>query len=250
MALTGPGGGCFHRLTGLLSQKGLGFPNSKQFTLMKYVPYYRVSTASQGKSGLGLSAQREIVHRFVKPGYQLLAELVEVESGKRADRPQLEAAIALAKRQGARLLIAKLDRLSRNVSFIFSLRNSEVDFVACDSPDANTLTVGIMAVLAQHERELIGERTRAALQAKKAQGFTLGTPNLTPAISALGREVHQHNARTHPANVQAAELIRLYRSEGVTYQAIAGKLNVMGFRTRRGKCFAPMSVQRLDVIKL
>ncbi|RYF73503.1 MAG: recombinase family protein, partial [Cytophagaceae bacterium] len=119
---------------------------------MKYVPYYRVSTASQGKSGLGLSAQREIVNRFIKPHDQLLPEFVEVESGKRADRPQLDAAIASAKQQGARLLIAKLDRLSRNVSFIFSLRNSEVDFVACDIPDANTLTVGIMAVLAQHER--------------------------------------------------------------------------------------------------
>ena len=216
-------------------------------SFMNYVPYYRVSTAGQGKSGLGLCAQREIVLRFLKTGDQLLDEFVEVESGKRADRPQLTAAIALAKQQGARLLIAKLDRLSRNVSFIFSLRNAEVDFVACDIPDANTLTVGIMAVLAQHERELIGERTRAALKAKKAQGFTLGTPNLTPAISEQGRRVHQANARTHPANVQAAELIRLYRNEGLTYQAIADRLNQMGFRTRRGKPFLAMSVQRLDL---
>ncbi|XAZ81965.1 recombinase family protein (plasmid) [Fibrella sp. ES10-3-2-2] len=213
---------------------------------MKYVPYYRVSTASQGQSGLGLAAQREIVHRFVKPGDQLLTEFLEVESGKRADRPQLAAAIALAKQQGARLLIAKLDRLSRNVSFIFSLRNSEVDFVACDIPDANTLSVGIMAVLAQHERELIGQRTRAALAAKKAQGCQLGTPNLTPAISALGRQVHQHRAGTHPANVQAAELIRLYRQQGLTYAAIADRLNRMGFITRRGKVFRAMSVYRLD----
>lgn len=213
---------------------------------MKYVPYYRVSTASQGKSGLGLSAQREIVARFLKSGDELLAEFVEVESGKRADRPQLASAIACAKQHGARLLIAKLDRLSRNVSFIFSLRNSEVDFVACDIPDANTLTVGIMAVLAQHERELIGERTRAALRAKKAQGYKLGTPNLTPTISALGRAVHQERARTHTANVQASELIRLYRNEGLTYRAIAARLNQMGFRTRRGKLFAPMSVKRLD----
>ena len=213
---------------------------------MDYVPYYRVSTAGQGKSGLGLSAQREIVSRFVKTGDQLLLEFVEIESGKRADRPQLTAAIAHAKQHGARLLIAKLDRLSRNVSFIFSLRNSEVDFVACDIPDANTLTVGIMAVLAQHERELIGERTRAALQAKKAQGFKLGTPNLTPAIREQGRLVQQHNARTHPANVQGAELVRLYRNEGLTYQAIAERLNRMGFATRRGKPFQPMSVHRLD----
>ncbi len=156
---------------------------------MDYVPYYRVSTAGQGKSGLGLSAQREIVSRFVKTGDQLLLEFVEIESGKRADRPQLTAAIAHAKQHGARLLIANLDRLSRNMSFIFSPRNSEVDFVACDIPDANTLTVGIMAVLAQHERELIGERTRAALQAKKAQGFKLGTPNLVAATVALAQEV-------------------------------------------------------------
>ncbi|WP_018622707.1 recombinase family protein [Spirosoma luteum] len=213
---------------------------------MNYVPYYRVSTAGQGKSGLGLLAQREIVNRFIKPSDQLLDEFVEVESGKRADRPQLAAAIAYAKQQGARLLIAKLDRLSRNVSFIFSLRNAEVDFVACDIPDANTLTVGIMAVLAQHERELIGQRTKAALAAKKAQGFKLGTPNLTPAISELGRERQQQNARTHPANVQAAELIRLYRKEGLAYQAIALQLNRMGFRTRRGKAFQAMSVLRLD----
>ncbi|RYF52768.1 MAG: recombinase family protein, partial [Cytophagaceae bacterium] len=101
----------------------------------------------------------------------------------------------------------------------------------------------------QHERELIGERTRAALTAKKAQGYKLGTPNLTPSISELGRQTHQANARTHPANLQAAELIRLYRNEGLTYDAIARRLNGMGFRTRRGNEFLAMSVQRLDVNK-
>ena len=213
---------------------------------MKYVPYYRVSTAGQGKSGLGLSAQREIVIRFLKADDELLAEFIEVESGKRADRPQLTAAIALAKQHGARLLIAKLDRLSRNVSFIFSLRNAEVDFVACDIPDANTLTVGIMAVLAQHERELIGQRTKAALAVKKAQGYKLGMPNITPAITALGLQVRQQNALMNQANRQAAELIRLYRLAGLTYQAIARQLNEMGYRTRRSKEFFASSVQRLD----
>ena len=213
---------------------------------MKYVPYYRVSTVGQGKSGLGLSAQRDIVQRFLKGEDELLSEFIEVESGKRADRPQLAAAIALAKQQKARLLIAKLDRLSRNVSFIFSLRNAEVDFVACDIPDANTLTVGIMAVLAQHERELIGQRTKAALAAKKAQGHQLGMPNITPAITALGLQVRKRNARTNQANRQAAELIRLYRLAGLSYQAIAQQLNQMGYRTRRGKEFFPISVQRLD----
>ena len=213
---------------------------------MNYVPYYRVSTAGQGKSGLGLAAQREIVQRFLKEEDELLAEFIEVESGKRADRPQLAAAIALAKQLGARLLIARLDRLSRNVSFIFSLRNAEVDFVACDIPDANTLTVGIMAVLAQHERELIGQRTKAALAAKKAQGHKLGMPNITPAVTQRGLAVRQQNARTNQANRQAAELIRLYRLEGLTYQAIARQLNQMGYRTRRGKAFFAISVQRLD----
>ena len=213
---------------------------------MNYVPYYRVSTAGQGKSGLGLSAQRDIVQRFLKGEDELLAEFIEVESGKRADRPQLTAAIAMAKQQKARLLIAKLDRLSRNVSFIFSLRNAEVDFVACDIPDANTLTVGIMAVLAQHERELIGQRTKAALAAKKAQGFKLGMPNITPAVTQRGLAVRQENARTNQANRQAAELIRLYRLAGLTYQAIAERLNQMGYRTRRGKEFYAISVQRLD----
>ena len=213
---------------------------------MKYVPYYRVSTAGQGKSGLGLAAQREIVHRFLKTGDELLEEFIEVESGKKANRPQLATAIALAKQQGARLLIAKLDRLSRNVSFIFSLRNSEVDFVACDIPHANTLTVGIMAVLAQHERELIGARTKAALAVKKAQGHKLGMPNMTPAIRQLGLDVRQQNARTDQANKQAAELIRLYRNEGLTYAAIAERLNAMGYRTRRGQPFFAMSVFRLD----
>ena len=213
---------------------------------MNYVPYYRVSTASQGKSGLGLSAQQDIVQRFLKAGDVLLEEFVEVESGKRADRPQLAAAIAHAKHNKARLLIAKLDRLSRNVSFIFSLRNSEVDFVACDIPDANTLTVGIMAVLAQHERELIGDRTRAALAAKKAQGHKLGMPNITPEVTSRGLVVRQQNAQTNLANRQAAELIRLYRKEGLTYRAIADRLNQMGYRTRRGQAFLAMSVKRLD----
>lgn len=213
---------------------------------MKYVPYYRVSTAGQGKSGLGLSAQQEIVQRFLKTEDVLLEEFIEVESGKRADRPQLAAAIAHANLHKARLLIAKLDRLSRNVSFIFSLRNAEVDFVACDIPDANTLTVGIMAVLAQHERELIGERTRAALAAKKAQGYKLGMPNITPEVTQRGLQVRQQNARMNLANRQAAELIRLYRKEGLTYRAIADQLNQMGYRTRRGQSFLAMSVKRLD----
>ena len=215
---------------------------------MKYVAYYRVSTKKQGQSGLGLESQREMVKGFLKPGDALLAEHIEVESGKRNDRPELEAAIALAKREQAQLLIAKLDRLSRNAGFIFKLRDSHVDFLAVDMPDANTLTIGIFAVLAQHERELISTRTRAALQQKKLQGFALGTPeNLTHGARTKGLQVRQENAASHKANRQATELIQMYREKGMTYQQIADRLNSHGFTTRRGKKFFAITVQRLHI---
>jgi DNA invertase Pin-like site-specific DNA recombinase len=131
--------------------------------LRTYTPYYRVSTRKQGNSGLGLEAQQAAVHAFIQEPAQLLEEFVEVESGKKNQRPQLLAAIAQARRVGSTLLIAKLDRLSRNAGFIFALRDSGVDFVCCDMPDANTLTVGLFAVIAQHERETISQRTKDAL---------------------------------------------------------------------------------------
>ncbi|PTX13133.1 DNA invertase Pin-like site-specific DNA recombinase [Pontibacter mucosus] len=215
---------------------------------MKYVAYYRVSTKKQGQSGLGLESQREMVKGFLKAGDTLLAEHIEVESGKRNDRPELEAAIALAKGEQAQLLIAKLDRLSRNAGFIFKLRDSHVDFLAVDMPDANTLTIGIFAVLAQHERELISTRTRAALQQKKLQGFALGTPeNLTHGARTKGLQVRQENAASHKANRQATELIQMYREKGMTYQQIADRLNSHGFTTRRGKKFFAITVQRLHI---
>ncbi|GAB3244119.1 hypothetical protein GCM10027346_41510 [Hymenobacter seoulensis] len=135
-----------------------------------FVSYYRVSTLKQGQSGLGLEAQQAAVKAFVLDPSRIVGEFVEVESGKRNQRPQLQAAIEAARQQGATLLIAKLDRLSRNAGFIFALRDSGVDFVCCDMPDANTLTVGLFAVIAQHERETISKRTRDALTAKKARG--------------------------------------------------------------------------------
>ena len=119
----------------------------------RYTTYYRVSTQKQGNSGLGLDAQRAAVRTFVPDPTQLGTEFVEIESGKKNQRPQLLAAIAEVRRAGATLLIAKLDRLSRNAGFIFALRDSGVDFVCCDMPDANTLTVGLFAVIAQHARD-------------------------------------------------------------------------------------------------
>lgn len=214
--------------------------------MKKYIPYYRVSTLKQGQSGLGLEAQRAAVHSFATGGGQLGEEFVEVESGKKNHRPQLAAAMAEARRVGGTLLIAKLDRLSRNAGFIFALRDSGVDFVCCDMPDANTLTVGLFAVIAQHERETISKRTKDALHAKKARGAQLGTPaNLTLEAVAKGQVVRQSNARTHQANRQAARLASLLQAQGHTLQQIAGELNESGYRTRRGKEFFSMSVQRL-----
>lgn len=213
--------------------------------MKKYVAYYRVSTAKQGASGLGLEAQSAAVATFLK-GATLVAEFVEVESGKKNYRPQLNAAIAAAKSEGAVLIIAKLDRLSRNAGFIFALRDSGVDFVCCDIPDANTLTVGIFAVIAQHERETISKRTRDALQAKKARGEKLGTPeNLTEAVREQGFVARQRNAREHSGNRQATALIVSRRSQNASFNQIAAELNNLGFTARRGGAFNQKQVQRL-----
>src|SRR6202047_102390 len=148
----------------------------------KFVAYFRVSTDRQGKSGLGLEAQRESVMNCLDGGrWTLIAEFTEVESGKRNDRPELEKALASCKKQKAKLVIAKLDRLSRNLAFIAALMDSGVEFIAVDNPHANKLTVHILAAVAQHEREMIGQRTRDALQAAKARGKRLGNPKLSEA---------------------------------------------------------------------
>src|SRR4051795_2710509 len=132
----------------------------------KFVAYYRVSTQKQGASGLGLDAQRKAVADYLNGGrWSLVAEFTEIESGKRNDRPELAKALATCKRQKAKLVIAKLDRLSRNLAFIATLMDSGVEFIAVDNPHANKLTIHILAAVAQHEREMIAQRTREALQA-------------------------------------------------------------------------------------
>jgi len=212
---------------------------------MKFVAYYRVSTAKQGRSGLGLEAQRASVQSYVKDG-QIIAEYVEVESGKRNDRPELAKAIEHARREEATLIIAKLDRLARSVAFIFTLRDSGVRFIACDMPEANTLTIGLLAALAQHERELISERTKAALAAKKARGCFLGSPqNLTREATLKASEARRQRALENPANQRATELALLYRNCGLSYTAIAEKLNSNGHVTRKGKRFTACTIQRL-----
>src|SRR6266513_3147515 len=148
----------------------------------KFVAYFRVSTDKQGKSGLGLDAQRKSVLDYLDGGrWSLIAQFTEIESGKRNDRPELEKALAACKKQKARLVIAKLDRLSRNLAFIAALIDSGVEFIAVDNPHANKLTVHILAAVAQHEREIISARTSAALKAAKARGKRLGNPKLSDA---------------------------------------------------------------------
>lgn len=212
----------------------------------KYIAYYRVSTARQGASGLGLGAQRTGVEAFTRGRGRIVGEFTDVESGKRNDRPELERAIAACKAEGAVLLIAKLDRLTRNVAFIFTLRDSGVQFVCADMPEANTLTIGVMATMAQHEREVISDRTRKALAEKKRQGFVLGRPeNLTPAAVEKGREVRRRNACRDENNRRAAALASAMRQAGRSWTAIAEALNGAGFRTRRGGRFRPVQVQRV-----
>ena len=211
------------------------------------ISYLRVSTQKQGASGLGLEAQRATVADYAKrTGGTIVAEFLEVESGKKNSRVQLAEAIAVAKRTGATLVIAKLDRLARNAAFIFALRDAGVSFVACDIPEANTLTVGIFAVMAQHEAELISTRTKAALKAKKMRGDKLGTPaNLTAEARAKGRQAHSRNAASNQNTVTAKGYAQLLRNGGATLRAMAETLNVEGFRTPRGGQFRAVQVLRL-----
>jgi DNA invertase Pin-like site-specific DNA recombinase len=147
----------------------------------RFVAYYRVSTDRQGRSGLGLEAQQKAITDYLNGGaWELVGEFIEVESGKRSDRPQLVLALEACRKRKARLVIAKLDRLSRSLAFIATLMEAGVEFVAADMPFANKLTIRILAAVAEHEREAISERTKTALAAAKARGTRLGTPATPP----------------------------------------------------------------------
>jgi DNA invertase Pin-like site-specific DNA recombinase len=199
----------------------------------KFVAYFRVSTDKQGRSGLGLEAQRRAVLDYLNGGrWSLEQEFVEIESGKHSERPQLTAALAACRKHKAKLVIAKLDRLSRNLAFIAALMESGVEFVAVDNPHATKLTVHILAAVAEHEREMISERTRAALKAAKARGTRLGNPQLTKAAKR-GTAAIKANARRFAANV--LPIIEEIERAGITsHNAIAAKLNERNVRTARG----------------
>lgn len=212
----------------------------------KFIAYYRVSTDRQGRSGLGMEAQREAVTRYLNGGnWQLLEEFVEVESGKRDDnRPQLAAALAACRKHKATLVIAKLDRLARNVAFIANLMDSKAEFVAVDFPTANRLTLHIMAAFAEHEREMISARTKAALAVRKAQGARLGNRTNLAFAQAKGGAAVKREADVFAANV--LPVIERIKATGATsYNAIAKALNDRGVKTAKGGTWAAATVRNV-----
>ncbi len=216
----------------------------------QFIAYYRVSTDQQGRSGLGLDAQRAAVESFLNgDGVEVLAEYVEVESGRKADRPELAKALAACRKNKARLVIAKLDRLSRSVAFIAQLMESGVDFACADMPTATPLTLHILAAMAEFEAKAISERTRVALKAAKSRGRKLGwsIPSRREEqarASANGAKAIRQNADQHAANV--VPVIAAIRAAGVgTLAGVAEALNQRGIKTARGGAWHPTTVKNV-----
>jgi DNA invertase Pin-like site-specific DNA recombinase len=207
----------------------------------RFVAYYRVSTDKQGQSGLGLDAQRQAVMTYLNGGtWKLVAEHTEVESGKRNARPELERALAACRKHKAKLVIAKLDRLSRNLAFIATLMDSGVEFVAADNPHANRLTVHILAAVAEHERAAISERTKAALAAAKRRGVKLGGPRLNEA-RRRSIAVRSDLADAFAANVRP--IIKEIQASGVSsMRGIARALTARGIKSPRGRDWSDVQV--------
>lgn len=219
----------------------------------KFVAYYRVSTAKQGQSGLGLEAQREAVRNHLNGGdWHLIGEFVEVESGKRSDRPKLHAALRLCRSTKATLVVAKLDRLARNVAFVSALMEAKVKFVCVDMPDANNLTVHILAAVAEAEAAMISARTKAALAAAKARGTKqIGGQRGDFRIKSVAAKGHAAGLKVRQA--KAAErkadwmpVIEDITASGVvTLLGIAAELNARGFTTARGGKWTATAVSRV-----
>ena len=227
------------------------------------VPYYRVSTRKQGDSGLGLDAQRTSVDRFrLHEQCNQIAEFLEIESGKKSNRPELRKAISTAKSRGAVLVVAKLDRLARNVAFTSALMESGVEFVACDMPQANRLTIHIMAAMAEDEARRISQRTRDALAELKAKGVSLGSarPGHWEAIEAKhGRNLRGWNGvepgrrliikkdRLNERYAEALPIILSLLERSVSHKEIAETLNRRGIKTTRGCSYTANTVYQVAV---
>lgn len=212
----------------------------------KYVAYYRVSTNRQE---YGVDAQRTVVRNFTgcKDGSCIEKEFIEIESGRNNARPILQEALAYCKRHKCTLVISKLDRLSRNASFLLALKDAGVNFVCVELPELTTLTLGVLASFAQFEAERISARTREALAARKAKGLKKRiVNNLTPARIRAGHEAIRNNARTAKEVVQTIDQIKTKRQAGKSYREIAAYLNERGFKTRNDKEFTAIQVQRID----
>jgi DNA invertase Pin-like site-specific DNA recombinase len=232
----------------------------------KFVIYYRVSTQKQGRSGLGLEAQQAAVEQYVAAhNGHVVRTFPEVESGKLADRPQLKQALLRCRQTKAVLLVAKLDRLSRNIAFLMNLEESGIKFQALDIPEANTLVLGVMIAMAQHERELISKRTQAALAARKARGQVLGTPAVRAAREAAGKPPvslepmmakqpegtaagrAKQTARADASAAEISPMIEAAREAGhSTLRAIAAYLNEQGATTARDSQWTAAAVQRVQ----
>jgi|SRR5688572_1300491 len=211
---------------------------------MRFVSYYRVSTHKQGIDGNGIEAQKRAVATYLTTlECELLGSFEEVESGSNNERPQLAAAIHLAKSKKAILVIAKLDRISRSASFLMQLQDSGVDFVACDMPNADKFTVGILALVAQREKELISQRTKAGLAVAKSRGVTLGNPK---AAEAWRRAVKAIRDRKLSFSESAIKSIREIQSTGiVSLNRIADCMNKRGEKTPRNGKWTATAVKRV-----
>jgi DNA invertase Pin-like site-specific DNA recombinase len=223
----------------------------------KLVAYIRVSTARQGQSGLGLEAQTNAIETHAKSvGGSVVQIYREVESGRKSDRPELAKAIAHAKRIKGKLVIAKLDRLARNVAFISTLMESKAEFVACDNPHANRLTLHILSAIAEHEAEMISQRTKAALKAAKARGMLLGSARpghwsgredkwKAVALVASQAFVAKQYKEAEPVYGPIRPIARQLRDQGQSLQQIADELNRQGHRTLRDAAWNKVQVSRL-----
>lgn len=214
----------------------------------QYVAYLRVSTQKQGYSGLGIEAQREIIQKYLHDKTPI-AEYVEIESGRKKDRPKLKEALSLCRKDGATLIVAKLDRLARSVSFLSNLLESDVEIVFCDFPQANKMVLHIISAISQYEAELIAARTKASLQAKKSRGYKLGNPEhlMDKHKQAIRNSIRscKEKADNNPNNKRAVAMLRTLIKEEYTLKSMADTLNKEGFVTSQGCSFSKSTVYKL-----